>query len=146
MELIRQVLRGILCAVIVIMVYIYGCSGPQVTEKFTPLLKQFEKDIGVSTDGVRIYFADLKEPKVGTCYMGTRVIHIDRNIWDSISEISRKALIYHELGHCVCKIFLHTEDAKYGCDGSLMSKTMESPRCYIENWDKYIKDLRLRCQ
>jgi hypothetical protein len=146
MKLTIQILRGALYAIILMMLYLYGCSGTPVTKTFDPMLQEFEKDIGVSTKGTKIYFADLSGQKVGTCYVGTRVIHLDRDYWKYAGEWSRKALLYHELGHCVCNILIHSKERQLGCDFSLMGKAMETERCYRDYWDRYVRDLKARCQ
>ena len=52
------------------------------------------------------------------------------------NEIIRKALLYHELGHCVLELG-HTPQEELG----MMAPIIHSPEHYKENWDELVKDL-----
>ena len=54
-----------------------------------------------------IYFSDfegIEDGKIGLCKgikSGARSIQIKRSTWDSFSELKQRALMLHELGHCL---------------------------------------------
>ena len=52
------------------------------------------------------------------------------------SAIKTKAVLYHELGHCVLKL-AHTEQNPQ----TMMSPIMGTDEFYKENWDELVKDM-----
>lgn len=144
-EFLRGCLRGVLWAIIISMAYLYGCSGTPATKEIKPYVKQFEKEIGVKVGDVSIYFTKLKEPAVGRCFPGVKIVQLDLEYYKTLSKIEKKALVFHELGHCVCHIYQHVEHKSF-CGNSLMVPSMLSKWCYDKFWKEYVKDLKARCK
>jgi hypothetical protein len=52
------------------------------------------------------------------------------------NPIMAKALLYHELGHCILDLDHTSEESQ-----TLMSPNMFSSKYYTNNWDRLVKDL-----
>ena len=90
-------------------------SDPRKTlttdETFLTYITDFEidaayhADLDMNVHNIPVNFADLDKRYLGACYYygkahQWREIKIDREQWEELDEAQRKALIYHELGHC----------------------------------------------
>ena len=144
-EFLKGFLRGALWAIIISVTYLYGCSGTPATTEIDPYVKQFETEVGVKVENVNIYFTKLKKPAVGRCFPCVKIIQIDLEHYKNSSRIEQKALVFHELGHCVCNIFKHAKEGSF-CGRSLMIPAMMSKWCYDKFWDVYVEDLKARCK
>jgi hypothetical protein len=131
-------------SILLSLVYLYGCSGVPADKDLKSLLKSFEKDTNTSTKGVSIYFKELDGKVAGRCFPFIKIIQLNTAYYKQLDLASRKALVYHELGHCVCNLGHVEEDDS--CGSSLMVPTMVGKWCYITKWNHYIKDLRNRCK
>ena len=69
---------------------------------------EFIRDMNIYSKVVKIGFADLDSGRLGVCYMfkdgRPAYIKIDRKSWTTLTNNIRKALIYHELGHCLLRL------------------------------------------
>jgi len=77
-----------------------------VGPEFAPFVTEFEADFGRSIGNFPVTFAAQSGNVIGVCKIwsdGYRMIEIDPEYWNNlnVSDASRKALIYHELGHCI---------------------------------------------
>lgn len=67
----------------------------------------YAKEHGRTVEGaevLRIEFDDLRSTEVGRCETGFlqgRIVYVDRSRWLSMNDLSKEALILHELGHCL---------------------------------------------
>jgi len=83
-----------------------GCGENLVDPEVQEFVTLFEDDYGVTVDyEVRIVDEELTDkPNVlATCKTSTKngnVVKIERSFWDDNVYRRRKALVYHELGHC----------------------------------------------
>ena len=80
--------------------------NPGIGPQFAPFVEQFEADYGHSIGNFPIIFGDQTGNVIGVCKIwsdGYRQIEIDPTYWNNmnVSDAKRKALIYHELGHCI---------------------------------------------
>ena len=107
---------------------------------------------------------------IGLCYWGLwgsqRRIELDQVFLDTQSRLERKALVYHELGHCACNrdhtdyiaSWLvgildkagvdHVRAAGYypdGCPRSLMHPFNVGYSCLATHWDQYKVELFKQC-
>jgi len=83
-----------------------------------------------------------KPSTVGICntwYEDDLLIKSNIIVKDLKSPILNKALLYHELGHCVLELDHTSQESK-----TIMSPTMLNVSHYSNNWDKLVKDLCLR--
>lgn len=108
---------------------------------------------------------------IGTCYESIfySKIEISKDFWTYSNYIDKQALIYHELGHCVCNLghtdisnsgawyeriiykikywmFGDEEKFKDGCPISWMNSNIVSSDCSYRHFDEYIADIKNRCQ
>lgn len=77
-------------------------TGPE----FVVFVQQFEVDYGHSIGSFPIVFGPQNGNVIGVCKRwsdGYAMIEIDPTYWNNthVSDAQRKALIYHELGHCI---------------------------------------------
>lgn len=144
-QVISGVFKGIGLACLTCLLYLLSCSGTPANKENEPFVKQFEKEVGVDVENVLIYFTSLKRPAVGRCFPGLKVIQLDLKYYKQLSTIEKKALVFHELGHCVCSIYIHAKEGTF-CGRSLMVPAMMNKWCYDKFWDVYIQDLRKRCK
>jgi hypothetical protein len=97
---------------------------------------------------LEVKFESLPENTGGHCdRLGARKrlvlkITIDKDLWNSISELSRERLIFHELGHCVLNR-VHSNITEDGRPISLMYPYLMSisDREYRTNWIQYTDEL-----
>lgn len=91
-----------------------------------------------------MYFAHLPQGVAGRCNPFINLVQLDLDQYLKLAPIERKALIFHELGHCLCG--LGHDNTKLGsCIGDLMYPQMDYALCYIKNWDLYTERLRKKC-
>lgn len=111
---------------------------------------------------------DSKSGVIGLCYwlpLGPNRIEIDSQFWTVSEDISRKALMYHELGHCVCSRDHTPVEAEWligllnslgvehirstklfdGCPKSLMHPYLPSEDCLKRHWGHYKEELFKSC-
>ena len=125
----------------------FGCERVLPNHEIDRFTKEFERDTGVKVERVNFFLTNLSGKKVGTCYPGIKLITLDKSYYNSTGYFSRKALVYHELGHCVCNILTHVEPRTTAiCQDSLMVPAIEFEECYKMYWDKYVRDLKARCK
>jgi hypothetical protein len=95
------------------------------------------------------------------------VIDLEPRYWNEASEVSRKALIYHELGHCACgrphtvekpwdwlndlfsKIGVYAVHAHRfldGCPDSLMNWLVPERLCLFVHQQEYRKEMFTLCK
>ena len=79
---------------------------------------------------------------VGVCNYLFKEITIDKGYWKNASEIKRKALVWHELGHC--DLFLLHNNSMFGdmCPKSVMNSFIPSEWCLNKYWEKYKREFR----
>jgi hypothetical protein len=147
--------------------------GYKNDKDFVKYIESFRNDMGSRVlerdmNKTAIRFGDLEEPTVGLCasmpVLGYSVITIDRKGWENKTELEKMELMYHELGHCVCKIghswdFGYYQKTGYGtrsnrrddgffedwCPLSIMYPYTIEDECLKKHWEKYIEDLYNRC-
>lgn len=126
-------------------IHFNGCGSP-VTSNVTDKVKEFEKITNRKTNST-LRFADLKGKTIGICFYGVKQIYLDKTYYDRASEIERKALIFHELGHCECLSgHVEEESPMTFCPKSIMYPSASSEWCYRTRWQSYMKDLRKICR
>jgi hypothetical protein len=121
----------------------------KIDVEFQEYVLEFESVFNVSVGSIPITFADLKENNIGECHLpyfkkSNAAIYIDKEYWVGYSSIERKALIFHELGHCIFNLdhvnLVNITDNF--CPVSLMYESIQSVSCLTENWDKYITNFK----
>lgn len=89
------------------MVSACGHAGYKFEPEIVPYYLAFKKDTGIDMP-IQFEFSDViisnGSEAAGICYPYLNKvpkIFISKKVWTRISDITRKLLIYHELGHCL---------------------------------------------
>lgn len=126
----------------------FTTSDPQ----FDKYKRSFEEDYYVetgqviSTEAIHINLKDKVDDKnsyVGICIIwpGGQDIIIKEAYWKTLSEFSRKAIVYHELGHCALG---RTHDNSLDEDGratSIMNQYLIAGSQFYTYYEQYIREL-----
>lgn len=104
---------------------------------------------------------------IGACYYGHnfREIDVDSSAWKRMTNITRTALVWHELSHCYCgrdhdfakgKVYppprtkeIENKSEGYywdGCPLTLMHPVVVSDICFIMHYDDYVHEQFDRCE
>jgi hypothetical protein len=90
------------------------------------------------------FFEGFSSSVIGLCFMGLNKILVKKSWWDKAKPESRRALIFHEMGHCSC-ILGHTDDENMFCPESLMNSSLPHNWCLKKYKEKYDSDLKKQC-
>ena len=102
-------------SLLILSVVMAGCSmqdyDPRSTTSTDPSVMpyywRFQGDTGVSPFGMALSIVPLRVGELGRCTIYTghdkdyREIRLNSNVWNTMSDMDKEQLIYHELGHCV---------------------------------------------
>ncbi len=94
--------------------------------------------------GVPIGFVNQPSPRDGVCMVledGYRQIEVDPKDWQGFSELERKALVFHELGHCVFGRTHNRWPLVDGCPYSIMNPVTLGDWCMSNHFDHYVNEL-----
>jgi len=123
-------------------------NAPQKTfdvpSEFMSYYQSFSEAGSVTTDNLIIQFGPLDYPRVGQCWTGptTPIITIEPNYWGTVSELQKKEIIWHELGHCVLGRAHRTDFLSDGWPASIMYPTQFDPNyIFNQNYEYYRKEL-----
>lgn len=104
--------------------------------------------LSVDLEGRQIYgvLSDLDDTTVGNCRYRNREprrITVDRQHWQSVSDLEREYIIFHELGHCYLE---RAHDDRKDSKGRCMSMMQSGERdCWMEynaqTRNMYLKEL-----
>lgn len=128
-----------------------GAPVPVPTDsRFDSYVQSFEDEYG-SKVTVPIVFKATERGHAGVCIKwtnGYREININKIYWDSINELQREQLIYHELGHCVLDlghVDNHFWSFIWRCPVSIMRSwafsSREVDKCYDREYNYYMNEL-----
>lgn len=107
-------------------------------------------------------FSKLDSPIIGQCTtfgLARNEITVDPINWERYGPLEKTALMYHELGHCLCDLdhtymvnYKYQENVYTGegfypdlCSKSLMAPEIQDTRCLMAHWDSYIEELKAQC-
>ena len=112
-----------------------------VDTDFIGYLSKFKSLYDV-TDQVSIKKSVLKLPLIGQCDLDNNQVTIDETFWKNATDLSKTALIYHELGHCLL-YRAHTEQVKSdGCPSSLMFNVIADDDCLAVHMEEYLTEMK----
>jgi len=121
-----------------------------IHKQFIPYFNQFKKDNDKYKSGANFYklttiFSDNVPLGVAAyCRPITNSVVVSSQVWDRLSVQGRKALLYHEWGHCTLRRD-HTEDlmTPYSfCPKSIMYPYVDNvERCFETLGEEYIEEL-----
>jgi hypothetical protein len=108
---------------------------------------EFETTYDKRADNLEIKFAKSFEShgQVGICYLEYgkgESVYILRSHWEESTELGKKAVLFHELGHCLLGRDHNDDKYKDGCPKSFMSTYIPSDKCTAEHLHDLIEELR----
>lgn len=122
---------------------------------FDTLVKEFEQvgkvqtgDADFEVGDIPVNFGDTEnENYQGVCFEytdGTKEVIIRQEWWDSVSDVYKRSLLFHELGHC--RLGRDHLDDTYDVDGksykvSMMNSVIVRPTVYNTYSDEYHTEL-----
>ncbi len=127
-----------------------------VDSRFKDLFEAFKEDAILYNKKLRLgemttTMVKRLEPGIlGTCYPYSNTIVISEEYWGYLSDLQRKALMYHEWGHCTL-MREHIEDMMINivllspkvCPVSLMYPSLLHDDCFVDDQKYYIRELFL---
>lgn len=149
--------------IILILLVLTGCnqnikrqSELSLNKDLAPYVQEFIQ-AGVSVgkrvvvDDLSLHFSDRLDADVaGQCQpndkgtYGTPTILISTKYWPSLTEILRRQVMFHELGHCVLWLDHDETWVTIGQDyipRSIMYPSMQNEYIYAVHWDYYVNEL-----
>lgn len=100
--------------------FLMGCEQRvQNRPQYESYKYQFQKDMDLVSIDTEFEWADIKEGYSGVCKDGK--VYIDDAWWAQASNLERKWLVYHELGHCELGLS-HDNRMNEVCPVSIMHK------------------------
>ena len=93
--------------------------------------KSFEMDFNVDTKHIKITISDVEGH--ARCIHSTKTVLINKEFWNKISNINKKELIYHELGHCALNL-RHSS-------GIMKMKTFQTDED-DSNWNELVEEMK----
>jgi len=102
----------------------------------------------VDTSAYTIQFAEQEEfssvHTIGKCSeIGGTDIFIAKSYWDSVDVVMRRALIFHELGHCMLGRFHDYGVLQYAICKSVMTRSITGENCGIDYYSPMWHDFYL---
>ncbi len=143
-----------LSSIILIMLTSCGAANSPVPQDLLviPYIQQFFNYYGQDTSQIEIDLVDkftntITNGQVGLCTTGISVkyntIQLSRSYWNQASDISKKILLFHELGHClfnrIHKIDLYPDN----CPRSIMFPDVLQESCFLLHQTDLLKELPL---
>lgn len=123
-----------------------ACSNIEfpVPDEVSEYVKDFELLYDLDTRFIEwkfgeLYFPNEKVFTIGKCR--NAVITLDKKIWEGLSTQKQKALIWHEIGHCVLHLNHNNDKMEDGCPVSIMNSHIVSDECMDEH--NYFNDRML---
>jgi hypothetical protein len=122
----------------------------RVDARVEPIVKEFIKDSGGKITGITdlvVEFATVKKIDdkdiIGLCFTTESPprIALDLNWFISQNDYGKKALLYHELGHCILRQSHRNGILANKCKTSIMSEYVVGNKCLEDNYKYYIDEL-----
>lgn len=109
-------------------------------KKTDPYIESKLKEFNIKTN-TPIKFKKVDAKYVAICKKyktkSLNVIHINKKEWNNASELQKKLVLIHEIGHCD-KDLEHTNVLlKDGCPASIMYQSLFSSECFKKYEKKY---------
>ena len=143
-------IRALIYSILLIL-WLPSCTILRKTH-ITPEAEQYTRellaDTGLNARALNHFYigiTDLPENKAGLCNVYYKSIYFDQDTWDHSEPLERKGLIYHELGHCLCKLDDNVITLSDGCPGSLMSPSMAGYTCTTKHWEAWVYRMAQEC-
>lgn len=139
---------------VLLLLSVLGCNRgmqPKIASGVDPAFQVYSQEFAeyYHTDqSVPIHFSTLNSSPlgelVGECVTysdGARQILIDPGYWSQLDEVSRKDVIYHELGHCKFGRVHTSAILNDLCPTSIMNPYVFGDPCWAEHEAQYLTEL-----
>jgi len=127
----------------------------KIDEELLPYIKEFQREYPFSLSRIRAEIQDLPDNYAGFCnnflvgenQLSKGLIRIDKEYFEENNErygipnLPNKALIYHELGHCILDLDHDESEIHPGVPASLMNPSTIRESILREWEDHYFKEL-----
>lgn len=131
--------------ILTVLLSLTACGKAYQAPEVAEFVQEFESTYNMSVGNIPITMSDDMPLTIyGKCVMSStqRVIAINSYLWPRLPEERRKALIFHELGHCV--LMRGHDDRVYeqdGCPKSIMSSALMAAACIDRHKVELIAEL-----
>ena len=141
---------------LVVITILFGCSKYDYSNselnnsEFQPYVDTFLAEANIrgydiDLNSISFYLADIENENVGgLCNQRKEEIIIDKDGWESLTEINKELLIFHELGHCILGRDHRNETSENGDCLSIMNGEENNFNCskniYSDLWREYYLD------
>jgi hypothetical protein len=109
-------------------------------KKTDPYIKNKLKEFNINTK-TPIKFKEVEDKYVAICKKykteSLNVIYINKKEWDKTSELQKKLVLIHEIGHCDKNLEHDNKLLKDGCPASIMYQSLFSSKCFKQYEKKY---------
>lgn len=134
----------------ILLLFTSACGMPlgYINPEFQPYVDDFTVSTGIVVKYTDIDFGEMPEGQsgmIGQCKPNGSIV-INKEYWDALPKfdsdptLKRKALIWHELGHCVMALPHNTQKLSDGCPASYMNANMPKQSCLIEHGEAYARE------
>lgn len=103
-----------------------GAHHPGTDPVFSTYLSDYTGATGWQVHSTVNFGYVSSDRAIAFCEVGNHKIIVDRRKWYGLTEIQRKALVYHELGHC---------DRGYDHTWGIMNTTLYTDAQLSAHWD-----------
>lgn len=145
-----------------ILMSLVGCNQSLIQKDLSldPQLTPYAKEFVTTSeayghplviDNLSMHFGTNLGPDIlGECWAknkginGTPTVLISSELWPDLSEIERKAVVFHELGHCVLWLEHDENWIRIGPDyitRSIMYPYIQPEIIYLNYWNYYMNEL-----
>lgn len=125
-------------------------NNPIYTDsEFQPYLSDFKNDAIQNKTPLNLYklitiFSRRVDVGVAAyCIPSSKTVVISTSVWETLNEGGKKALLYHEWGHCILRRE-HVDQYDYStlCPVSIMYPFIDPlKKCYLLNQESYNREL-----
>ena len=141
-------------SVLLLAMILVGCGMDEqkqvIDERLKPMVLEFAADFGHVSSSVVV--GPLNNGSLATCfdYKGSRTVYgekavnkviFDEKYFDGLSPIMKKAIIFHELGHCQLNLE-HSAEGDYTLTDPYIYTTESD--YYESNWSALVADLKFK--
>lgn len=120
-------------------------EGYSINPDTLPYIAEFENTYNTYVYNIPVTIRPITTGPIGLCITianGLKEIILDDSFWyNDASEIQRKTLMFHELGHCIFNLQHNHFYLNDGCPGSIMHEYMPHTYCLERHWDYYLNEL-----
>lgn len=115
----------------------------QSFKEFRADAKRYKVEINVSKL-VTIFSYNVNDTTAAFCVPKTKTVVVSVRIWETLNDNAKKALLYHEWGHCILRRnHVESDYSVFQCPSSIMHPYIDPMHlCYNkENQESYNREL-----